>query len=175
MSPRRPGKGVVDPIRPPDNAVPLNPRNSKEASAEVSQVEPEMTDQNQKEQQGRRPIVSPVPERPTEQEVLEHNTTHSPPQAWCPHCAKATAKSDPHRRERREVPDVEPEFKEVPTISMDLMYLYEKGGQPPLIAIDHESGRLWSYAPRDETQSWVAMDRSRNVSHRTSTMQVTRQ
>ena len=107
--------------------------------------------QRKSEQKGRRPIVSPVPERPTEQEVLEHNTTHSPPQAWCPHCAKATAKNDPHKRERREVPDVEAELKEVPTISIDLMYLYEKGAQPTLIAIDNESGRLWSYALRDKT------------------------
>ena len=27
---------------------------------------------------GRRPIVSPVPDRPTDSEVLEHNVTHSP-------------------------------------------------------------------------------------------------
>ena len=86
-------------------------------------MEPETTDRSQSEQKGRRPIVSPVPERPTEQEVLEHNTTHSPPRAWCPHCVKATAKNDPHRRERREVPDVDTELKEVPTISIDLMYL----------------------------------------------------
>ena len=55
MSPRRPGKGVDDPIRAPDNAVSLNPLDKKEASAEDSQVEPEMTDQSQKEQKGRRP------------------------------------------------------------------------------------------------------------------------
>ena len=34
----------------------------------------------------RRPIVSPVPERPTDAEVLEHNVTHSPAKPWCPHC-----------------------------------------------------------------------------------------
>ena len=28
-------------------------------------------------EEGRRPIVSPVPDLPTEQEVLEHNVTHT--------------------------------------------------------------------------------------------------
>ena len=95
--------------------------------------------------------MSPVPERPTEQELLEHNTTHSPPQAWCPHCAKAMARNDPHKRERKEVPDVEAELKEVPTLSVDLMYLYEKGEKPTLVAVDHDSGRVWSYALKDKT------------------------
>ena len=118
------------------------------------QVEPVGADNSESEpqrnvQKGRRPIVSPVPGRPTEQEVLEHNTTHSPPQAWCPHCAKAMARNDPHKRERREVPDVEAELKEVPTISIDLVYLYEKGAQPTLITIDRESGRLRSYALKE--------------------------
>ena len=30
-------------------------------------------------EEGRRPVVSPTPERPTEQEVQEHNVTHTPP------------------------------------------------------------------------------------------------
>ena len=29
-------------------------------------------------EEGRRPIVSPVPDRPTEEEVREHNVTHTP-------------------------------------------------------------------------------------------------
>ena len=46
----------------------------------------------------RRPIVSPVPDRPTDAEVREHNVTHSPSRPWCPHCVKGTASNDPHRR-----------------------------------------------------------------------------
>ena len=38
-----------------------------------------------------------------------------------------------------------------PTISIDLMYLYEKGVKPTLVAVDHESGRVWSYALKDKT------------------------
>ena len=40
---------------------------------------------------GRRPIVSPVPERPTDEEARERNATHPPPQPWCPHGTKAQA------------------------------------------------------------------------------------
>ena len=43
-------------------------------------------------EEGRRPIVSPVPERPTEAELKEHNVTHTPPKPWCPYCTAATSK-----------------------------------------------------------------------------------
>ena len=70
---------------------------------------------------GRRPIVSPVPDRPTKEEVREHNATHSPPQPWCPHCTKAQGLREPHWRIKKEVPDVEVTMDKVPTISFDLM------------------------------------------------------
>ena len=100
---------------------------------------------------GRSPIVSPVPERPTDSEVLEHNVTHSPAKPWCPHCVKGTAGNDPHRAKRKEVPDVEVVMEATPTISIDLMYLYDKGERPTLVVVDRESGRVWSYAVRDTT------------------------
>ena len=100
---------------------------------------------------GRRPIISPVPERPTDEEVREHYTTHAPPKSWCPYCAKGRSTNDPHRKQRKEVPDVEAELSATPTISVDLMYLYEKGERPTLVAVDHETGRIWSYALRDKT------------------------
>ena len=93
-------------------------------------------------EEGRRPIVSPVPERPTEEEVREHNVTHTPPKAWCPYCTMATAQRDPHRRERKEVPDVEVAVDKVPTTSVDYMYLFEKGVRPTLVMVDHDSGRV---------------------------------
>ena len=31
------------------------------------------------------------------------------------------------------------------------MYLYGKGNKPTLVAVDHESGRVWCYALKDET------------------------
>ena len=74
-------------------------------------------------EEGRRPIISPVPERPTDEEVLEHNVTHTPPKAWCPYCVKGTGNRDPHRKIRKEVPDVEVVIDKVPTVSLDFMYL----------------------------------------------------
>ena len=103
------------------------------------------------EQDGRRPIVKSAPEKPTEQEVREHSVTHTPPQAWCPHCVKGAGTNDPHKRKRREVPDVEADLTVTPTISMDLMYLYNKGERPTLVMTDHENGRVWCYALKDKT------------------------
>ena len=38
--------------------------------------------------EGRRPVVSLVPHRPTDEEVNENNPTHSPPQLRCPQGAE---------------------------------------------------------------------------------------
>ena len=43
------------------------------------------------------------------------------------------------------------DLEAVPIISMDLMYHYEKGERPTLVAFDHESGRVWSYALKGKT------------------------
>ena len=104
---------------------------AEELQKKIEALEEKMTE-------GRRPINGSVPERPTEEEVREHYTTHSPPQSWCPYCVKGRGTNDPHRRTRREVPDVETELKATPTISMDLMYLYDKGERPTLVATDQE-------------------------------------
>ena len=64
---------------------------------------------------------------------------------------KATSTNEPHRRIRKEGPDVEARPEVTPTISIDLMYLYEKGVKPTLVAVDHESGRVWNYALKDKS------------------------
>ena len=67
-------------------------------------------------EEGRRPIVSPVPEKPTEEEVREHNVTHTPPKPWCPYCTKAFGLRDPHCRIKKEIFDVDVGLDGVPTI-----------------------------------------------------------
>lgn len=94
--------------------------------------------------------MSSVPDKPTEEEVREHNVTHSPEKQWRPHCVKGAAKNDPCKAERKEVPDIETDLKATPTISIDLMYLYEKRVRSTLVAADHESGRVWCYALKDK-------------------------
>ena len=80
-----------------------------------------------------------------------HYTTHSPPQRWCLYGTKGRGTNDPHRQTRREVPDIETDLQATPAVSMDLMYLYENGERPTLVAANHEIGRVWSYALKDET------------------------
>ena len=48
------------------------------------------------------------------------------------------------------MPDVEVNLNATPTMLIDPMYLYSKGERPTLVAIDHESGRVWSYASTDK-------------------------
>ena len=47
----------------------------------------------------------------------------------------------------------------VPTISVDFMYLFDKGERPTLVMVDHESGRVWSYALKDKSilsgEGWI--------------------
>ena len=158
MSSRREGPQLRSPVRPEHDAKPTYPLTTKEA-AEGNEGQDDMerraeelmkriTDLEDKliREEGRRPIVSPVPNRPTEEEVREHNVTHTPPKAWCPYCTLATTHRDPHLRERT---DVEATADKVPTISVDFMYLFEKGVRPTLVMVDHDSGRVWSYVLKD--------------------------
>ena len=52
---------------------------------------------------------------------------------------------------RKQIPGVEVALDEVPTISADSMYLHEKGEHPTLMAVDHTSGRVMSYALPDKS------------------------
>ena len=110
-------------------------------------------------EEGRGPIVSPVPERPIDEQVREHNVTHTPLVQWCPYCVKGTGRRDAHSKLRKDVPDVEAKIGEVPAISIDYMYLFEKGERPTLVMVDHDSGRVWSYAPKDKAipsgEGWI--------------------
>ena len=36
------------------------------------------------------------PEEPTQKEFEDHMISHMPCRAWCPHCVKGRAKSEPH-------------------------------------------------------------------------------
>lgn len=79
------------------------------------------------------------------------NTVRPPPRSWCLHCANAMSRDDPHRRVKKEAPDIDISLGKTPTVSIDLVYLYEIGVKPTLVAIDHESSRIWSYALKDKT------------------------
>ena len=110
-------------------------------------------------EEGRKPITSPVPDRPTDKEVLDHNVTHTPPKPWCPYCTMGTGMRDAHSKIKKEVPDVEVVLDKVPTISVDYAYMFGKGESPTLVMVDHESGRTWAYALKGKAilngEGWI--------------------
>ena len=98
------GRRRVSPISPPCNTVPLQPLCDEKQSSgsKEAQMGPIVEEAKDEEKEGgRRPIVSQAPERPTEQEVREHNVTHTPPQAWCPHCVKGAGTNSLSQREKK--------------------------------------------------------------------------
>ena len=88
------------------------------------------------------------PEEPAHREFEEHMVLHMLVRAWCPHCVKGRANSEPHRIVRGK------EEETVPTISMDYMWRTSKSeskmnedngdtelrGMPILVIKDSKSG-----------------------------------
>ena len=87
-------------------------RRADDLMREISELEEKLM-----REERRRPIVSPVPDRSTDEEVREHKVTHCHPKPWCPYCTKAIGLGDPHSKIRKEVPDVKVVMDKVPTIS----------------------------------------------------------
>ena len=65
------------------------------------------------------------PQEPTKQEIEDHELTHIPFRDWCVHCCKGKSRSNPHRTNKNKAE--EDEENVVTTVSMDYMYLTEKG------------------------------------------------
>ena len=59
------------------------------------------------------------PRKPSQEEIESHNATHVPFRDWCPHCVKGREKDEPHRK----LGTAGTEQDEVPTISIDYMYM----------------------------------------------------
>ena len=80
-----------------------------------------------------------APVKPSQKEVEEHEKTHIPFRAWCEHCIKGQAVSDPHKNQASE-----DTHRDWATISMDYMWLKtdDKGegqGMPIIVTHDSES------------------------------------
>ena len=72
-----------------------------------------------------------VENKPTPEEVANHELTHLPFRSWCKHCVFGRAKADFHKR-------VEREKNEVPKISWEYMYMREnhEGVRPEVVEGD---------------------------------------
>ena len=69
-----------------------------------------------------RPKTLPSPYTPSRQEIIEHNITHIPFRAWCPHCVRGKAKCLPHYFKSKKSED-EPT---VPVVCMDYAFMSGK-------------------------------------------------
>lgn len=112
------------------------------------------------EDEHERNAVSPpgvrAPSQPTQTEWEQHQATHTPYRAWCPHCAAARAVRRQHPKHGRighVVPDVDGHKDGPIKISIDYMYLHDgkryegdaRHNLPYLVAIEHRHGRCWAY------------------------------
>ena len=112
------------------------------------------------EDEHERDAVSPpgvkAPAQPTQVEWEQHQGTHTPYKAWCPHCAAARAVRRKHPRQGRSghiVPDVDGHKDGPIKLSKDYMYLHDRRSNegdaqynpPYLVAIEHRHGRCWAY------------------------------
>ena len=101
------------------------------------------------------PVVK-APEKPTKEEWLQHQATHTPFAPWCKHCVAARATRHRHPAKGRRtavVKDTEDSDGKPAKISIDYMYFHDRAGQvagnaynpPQLVMVDHKSGRVWAY------------------------------
>ena len=97
-----------------------------------------------------------APPQPTQEEWEQHQATHTPYKAWCPHCAAARAvrRKRPKRgRAGHVVPDVDDNTDGPIKLSIDYMYLHDRKkhdgdtphNPPYIVAIEHRHGRCWAY------------------------------
>ena len=111
-------------------------------------------DTNDRQVEG--PPVIKQPGQPTKEQWTQHQATHTPYEAWCPHCvsARAVRRNHPSKKSRAHVvPDTDATNEGPVTISMDNVYLHDRVAKykesrwnpPYLVVVEHRHGRIWAY------------------------------
>ena len=111
-------------------------------------------DINDKQAEG--PPVIRQPSQPTKEQWTQHQATHTPYEAWCPHCASARAvrRNHPSKKARAHVvPDTDATNEGPVAISMDYMYLHDRvvkyirsrWNPRYLVVVERRYGRCWVY------------------------------
>ena len=87
------------------------------------------------------PKTLPTPAEPSAQEVREHELTHLPYRAWCPHCVRGKGKSMAHRAMDAE------QSHSVPHVSNDYSFLGQDDQKvmPVALVRDHASKTTFSH------------------------------
>ena len=92
---------------------PVSPEEQWEAAGHDDVGHEEIDQENQEDdEEARRPVGTESTYTPTEEEVREHMLTHCQTRNWCPHCVKGKGVVAPHWAGEREEP-------RVPVISID--------------------------------------------------------
>ena len=124
--------------------------------------------------------VARAPNKPSKEEWLQHQATHTPYPPRCKHCvaARAVRHAHPSKGRRTAVAkDVEETDDQMAKISIDYMYIRERTSQvrtdhynpPQLVMVDHREGRC-VLAEYQAKESWKARHGCREGSHKILTI-----
>ena len=108
--------------------------------------------------------VSRVPSKvysPSPDEYNRHCATHMPYRSWCPICVQAKKRNPAHRSKNEKN-----EYKHVPVISMDYMYLNEKNddvNNPILVIHDSVSEGIWAVFVKRKGDSSYSVKRVSDI------------
>ena len=97
---------------------------------------------------------------PSPEEFNRHCATHLPYRNWCPICVQAKKKNPPHKSKREE----DEKYKHIPVVSMDYMYMNEKGdddNNPILVMHDGMSEGVWAIMTKRKGDNGYAVKRVR--------------
>ena len=119
------------------------------------------------DREGEQVPIFEVPAKPTEEERLEHEVTHTPPKPWCKYCMMGRGVRRAHWSN---VSDTEPKKGSVNKLSIDYMYLNDEDGkkdQPQMVMVDHNHGRPFAYTvPKKGVlglAEWVPIRMTRDI------------
>ena len=105
-------------------------------------------------EEGRDAIAMPSPMTPSRQEREQHELTHTPYRAWCPHCVRARGRNRAHKANK------DPEKSTVPKIAFDYFFFSdeeEKANKNPMIVmVDESTGEKYA---RGVEQKGLGSDR----------------
>ena len=121
---------------------------AEEANEGPEEEEEAGEDPNQEGEEKRRSKARAAPEEPSEKDREEHEMTHLPYQAWCPHCVAGKAPNEAHRKQEAEEDKMIDEGK-VLRIGIDFWFMTdeenEKGQMPFIIMVDKQTKCHVSY------------------------------
>ena len=94
------GLHKVESVKPADSAgsaQPIRPHNTPNQARRGEEMSKEKGDQEEEvgEEEGAKVRGARAPRSPTKEEKEDHNKTHLPFRAWCPHCVRGKSVASP--------------------------------------------------------------------------------